>query len=480
MIWMAIGGCEQNKGSLPGNVAPHTYLAVVGADLDTTDYRKIIHWWGSDPDGEVHGYLIRWNQGWQSPHPDTTWVFQDTTYVFTTATEDTFVVPIGGTFAERRFTVRAVDDQDLVDPVGASQAFPLSDRAPVVSWNPDIPLPETSLPAAAFGFNVTDDDGRATVRSFRIWLDGDSARAKTVADTVVAMFPEDFGERIGQTRTVYVQAYDEADTPSNIISHTWMVEAPQGDYLLIDQIGTGNLARWENTFYPVVMDSTIGSNRHRLDLFKGADFVTKVEIEPLFSLFRGVLWLGDPYRKDNDLKMAHNLQTAEIGIRNYVEKGGRILIMGQSVLGTGGGLSNEFAQEVLGITTFFEQQTNPETRVTDIPLSTDRIVYFQRDGRTDSLKAYHTPDLVDYFQEPSAPGTGRYWVAPGSLRKETANAILPPQDTEKAYVGVTAAYGQGRIGVVTTCYPRLYDVLHNPNWKSTIGEAVALFREVLL
>ena len=54
-------GCEEDAGTLPGNFPPATYLSVIGADLDTTDYRKILHWWGSDRDGEVAGYMIRWD-----------------------------------------------------------------------------------------------------------------------------------------------------------------------------------------------------------------------------------------------------------------------------------------------------------------------------------------------------------------------------------------------------------------------------------
>ena len=480
LLWGAVG-CEEDTGTFPANQPPRTYLNVVGEGLATTDYRKQLHWWGTDPDGEVAGYLVRWDGDWVPP-AGTERAYEDGLYSFTTATEDTFVVSIGGAHAVRRFTVRAVDDLGLVDPIGVEQSFPLSNHPPTLAWNPAIPRPERSLPAQAFGWKPTDLDGRSTVRRFRIWLDGDSARARVVADTTFALRPEDFGDRIDEPRTLYVQAIDEADAVSNVISHTWTVESPRGSWLWIDQVDGPGTGAWDLPFFEAILDSLTNGDYHRLDLAAGPDFVTTVEVDPLFSLFRGVVWTAGPYREDNDPKMARNLRTAEEGIRSYVEAGGRVLLAGQSLFGFLGGLSAAFTEEVLRIPGYYEIRIEPEgTRITDIPLNAGEWVRFERDGMPDSLLVHGTSLRVDYFLEPAPPATGRYWVEPGALSRMSGSTPIPPQDDARAYLGVVSEFGAGRIGLVTTSYARQFPRrATDPDWGSSIREGIRLFREVLL
>ncbi len=475
-------GCEDDTGQPPGNLTPMTYLNVIGDDLNTTDYRKILHWWGTDTDGEVIGYLIRWDGGWEPPE-GTGRSYSGDTYSYTTASTDTFDVPLGGEFGIRTFTVRAVDDESLIDPVGVSQSFPLENRLPSIEWNPDIPRPSTSLPAVAFGWNPHDDDGRETITRFQVWLDGDSANAWTVTDTIVGVFPERFGDRIDTERTVFVQGFDDALAPTNVISHTWTVESPQGDWLLIDQIGTGNIARWDRTIYSAVIDSITGGSLHTIDLYNGPDFVTGVEIEPLFSLFQGVIWVTGPYREENDPKMARNLATAEPGITGYIEKGGRILIAGQSIIGTGGGLSSDFLAEKCGISSYYGSGYD-DHRVfqTDLKLDQATTVLFERNGQPDSLVIDYAGAALhaEFFTAPVPPGIGIYWLRPGGLARMNTT-VVPSQDEEPAYLGVLSDYGEGRICLVSTSYARLFpNTNQDPDWEQSIGEAILLFRETLV
>lgn len=475
LILLAFGGCEKNEGTLPGNLAPETYLSIVGADLDTTDYRKILSWWGSDPDGEVRAYLIRWDGDWRPPE-GTAQTYGGLTYSRTASTRDTFPVPLGGTFAERSFTVRAVDDQGLVDPAGVTQRFPLSNRAPRLAWNPRIARPSTSLPAVAFGFQPTDFDGRKTVNQFRIWLDGDSANAQVVADTVVALWPADFGDRVDQPRTVYIQAFDDALAPSNTLIHTWNVQSPTGSYLLLDQITGPGTADWDIPLYRAALDSVALGQIHTINMVTGPEFTTPVVIAPLLSLFQGVVWLAGPYREANDRKMARSLIVAEEGLRDYVAAGGRVLLIGQSLMGTNGGLSSAFAREVLGIDDYFLRREMPENRlVTDLPLSLGRGVFFGEG--LDSLQVRTTMVNVEYFTAPAPPTSPLYWVGPGALQEMmTSGRIEPDQSDRPAYFGLSAPHGEGRITVVSASYARLFDYRNNP---TRITEAVRLFRLAL-
>ena len=481
LAMLASSGCEENAGLLPDNIPPRTYLSIVGADLDTTDYRKILHWWGTDADGEVRGYLIRWNGDWVPP-TGTEQIYESLTYSRTTATRDTFNVPLDGTFARRSFTVRAIDDQEMVDPEGVAQEFPLSNYAPTLAWNPALPRPSRGLPAAAFGWNPIDFDGRSTVTTFHLWLDGDSANVRTiVGDTIVALFPEDFGDRIDTERTVYVQAVDDARALSNTISHTWIVESHRGDWLLIDQITGPGASTWDRPFFSAVLDSVTGGSIHTLDLVNGPSFILEEEVAPLFALFKGVVWVTGPYSETNERKMASNLRTAENAISSYVRDGGKILIAGQSIIGTRGGLSFGFSQEILGIPGYYEIRIEPEgSRVTDLILSRYRHVLFDHDGQPDSVVTQRTSTRVDYFLTPVTPGVGRYWVPPKALREMTDTDPIPPQDAAPAYLGVVAHHGNGRICVVTNSYARFFpkQTGYEGDWEATIQEGVRLFREV--
>ncbi len=64
-----IAGCEVDPGRPHGNLPPSTWLSVQAhtSGLDTTNYRQVLYWWGSDPDGEVVAYAYRWSGAWRAP-----------------------------------------------------------------------------------------------------------------------------------------------------------------------------------------------------------------------------------------------------------------------------------------------------------------------------------------------------------------------------------------------------------------------------
>jgi hypothetical protein len=223
-------------------------------------------------------------------------------------------------------------------------------------------------------------------------------------------------------------------------------------------------------------------NVYTYDLIDAPDFVTVEQIEPLFSLFRGVVWVTGPYQESNDLKMARNLRTAEAAITAYVETGGRLFLAGQTIIGHRGGISLEFAQEMLGIPEYYQIRIEPEgTTVTDLDLNRETPVLFESGGQPGSLYSISSATRVDYFLAPTSPGVGVYWVAPGALREMIGRDTVPVQDADPAYLGVVAHHGDGTICLITTSYARLFprQYGYEGDWGATIHEAVRLFREVL-
>jgi hypothetical protein len=461
-----LAGCEEEAGPLPLNTTPSTYLQVQGADLDTVDYRQILNWWGSDPDGSVIGYCIRWDGEWEPPADAIRCAF-DNTFMFTTVTTDTFVVPISGAYGERTFAVRAVDDDRNVDPVGKSQVFKLSNWPPELGWSTLLGRPTVSLPAVSFAWTSQDLDGRDTVREYRYWLDSDTETDTVVtADTLIALGVNDFDGRFGK-RTLFVQAFDEALAPSNRIEHTWSVDPPPTErYLLIDNVSSDTPGEsTEDGYYRALLDSVAPGDYFVYDVQLRGDFRSDREVAPLLSLFEGVLWYGGNRREENDASVRANLDNAESGILTYLGQGGNILLAYRDVIGDGGGLSEEFASEVLGVEEYFKDAAG----TSNIRLaSRAHIVTSLVSPPADTLETTSSSPDAEFFRlnddvEPL------FWVEPGYFD----STVTPDQTAERAYLGVASDHEEGRIGLVTYLLSRS-DGLGN---AGAIG--VALLRDIL-
>lgn len=463
-----IPGCLLDEDPLPENLPPRTYLAIEGDTLRVSNYHTILSWWGTDTDGTVIGYAYRWSDPW-SPEPNDSLWWEDSSWTFTSATRDTFDVPVQGSYADRTFQVRAIDNNRLADLYPISQEFRLENFPPIVSWTDTTrhPTPERpSLPAVSFAWTPQDWDGRKTIAYTRLWLDvqageDSAAAAITVAgsDTVGAFFMEHFQERYGE-RTVYLQTFDRAATASEIISWTWNVTLPQGEYLVIDNSGertsSGPAYRqdrfWRNVKAadpPGVMDELFPGNYHVYDVWEDGVFRSSQEILPLLSLFKGVLWYGTTYSSGSTLsddQMSEGLALAQESLLDYVSSGGAILITAHNVIGTGGGLSRSFWHDTFGIEEIFTYYDRDEW-ITNIRLpSKIHVQCSPLYGGLDSLEVTKPVSESEFFRvtESIAP---LLWVNPELLNKK----LNPePQEGEAVYIGAIAEWGSGRIALCST------------------------------
>lgn len=439
-----LAGCQEDAGPLPPNQTPTTFLQIQGTDLDTVQYRQILRWWGADPDGEVIGYCIRWTGEWTPPSDAERCDF-DTTFSFTQATTDTFVVPIGGSFGERSFTVHAVDNEGVIDPVGKTQIFRLANWVPDLAWSEALSRPTLSLPAVTFGWSPTDLDGRTTVTSYRYWLDGQDPLTEytATADTIISLEVDDFESRYGD-RTIFVQAYDEALAPSDTIRHTWLVEAPPTErYLLIDNAGTSSPGNeTEDGFYRAILDSVAPGDYFVYDMEVRGDFRSDREIFPLFSIFEGVVWYGGNRSEDDDASARSNLAKAESGLERYLSAGGNVLLAHREAIGNGA-LSDEFADEILGVDELYRDASGShQLRL----LTRSRLSTSLLPPPSDTLGVGNsTPDAdfaklaVDDELQPT------FWVVPGFLD----STFTPDQSAEPAYLGWISERLDGRLGLNT-------------------------------
>lgn len=149
------------KGDLNENQIPSTFLTVDKIDREG-DFRLSsqinISWWGNDPDGYIIGYEYAINDTLEGD------------WMFTTSTDSTFILPITQGLAQDDvlFKVRAVDNNEARDPVGARLVFPIVNTAPSVSINSTEVPPDTLFSIASFGWTINDQDGLANIISTEV------------------------------------------------------------------------------------------------------------------------------------------------------------------------------------------------------------------------------------------------------------------------------------------------------------------------
>ena len=336
-----------------------------------------IHWTGDDPDGMILGFYFS---------------FDGISWTFTTKNDSLFELKIGAVDTIYNFRVAAVDDDGngkydiqinqnninfgpepftdlnnnsnwdngeayidigLIDPNPAILTLPIKNSAPVMSWNVLSSLPDTSLPAISFGWNVTDLDGDETITNIKIALN-DTASAVFINGAIrtITLRTKDFENNIplmdilidgnpnnmapvklpglmfNENNRFFVQAEDISGAKSGWItlpdsSHSWFVKKPKGKFLIVDNYKIVDDAA---SFYNAMMDSVGLTDKFDiLDLQKAnLPYLNTTFLETI-KLYDAILWYTD-----ND----PSLDVANVTVQNYLEAGGKML------------LSMQFPQEI--------------------------------------------------------------------------------------------------------------------------------------
>ncbi len=141
------------------------------------------------------------------------------------------------------------------------------------------------------------------------------------------------------------------------------------------------------------------------------------------------------------------------------------MIAHHGAIGDGGGLSDAFARETLGIAEYFRDAGG----TSNLPLEPDgRVGTSLVPPPADTLQTETGSQDADFFRlnEEVDP---IFWVEPGYFD----STVTPDQSTERAHLGVAADHGDGRIGVVTF-------LLSRSNGLRTAADiGAALLRDIL-
>lgn len=317
------------------NRTPESAIAIQSDSLAPQLYQLALAWSGSDPDGRVEAYRYRWVcldlAGPACPAPGD--------WITTEATFDTFRLSVPNETARYQFELAAVDDAGAADPTPATQEFTLRNAAPIAFFEPGT-LPARTLPAVTFypqpvdpdsTANPEDGDAAATVAVYRAWLDG---REDVLIDVPASpegltLRPEDFEGRYG-TRTVFLQVVDDGGAVSEAITHTWQVDAPiENGILLVDDCRMGGfLETRSDESYRNAIDAMAPGRRSLLDV-ETIPRPSKADFDAVLSLFEHVVWYTDA-----DTVSSGALELARGGLDTLLARGGHLLLSSALAFGT--------------------------------------------------------------------------------------------------------------------------------------------------
>ena len=432
LILGLISGCakEENLG-LP-NTAPETFISIADSVRNPTVYIQELYWWGDDLDGEVVGYEYRW-----FPDPTEPGCPMDTGWVFTEETWHEFHIPVSnGVVRTHRVEVRAVDNRQAVDPTPSSLAVPVFNTPPVVALQDAAALPDTTYPAILVKWTAEDAQGRETIDSFKLWLDGNEENAKVVdgADSSASFNLSDFQGRYGE-RTVYMFGVDTGCDSSNLVTYTWQVKEPTGSVLIVDDLwsSAGAVDFTTNLMYMSLMNACVGEfSKLDLEGFHGVTYAHNYD--DLFEMFDLVIWYDEPVRS-----ISSTLQHARDAVPAYTSGGGKFMLVSLTALGPQGAFSDPAMFAVFGIDSLYWRPQTADAPNYNFDCKKTWNITGNVDAGLDSLKVTANTLGVKCMAKADS-STSLYHIPPG-----TADVI---QKTDY-YLAVLNDHGLGKVAVFT-------------------------------
>ncbi len=301
--------CDSSlDGNRIENQPPRTFLTVDNIAIDEDNRlssRVDISWWGDDPDGYIVGY--------EYAIGDTS----EGSWNFTTRTDSTFILPIspGEETDDVLFAVRAIDNDDAVDPVGASVVFPLRNSPPTTELNPLELPPDTTYGVFSFGWNISDPDGRATILRTEIavndttngWTEipiesedqenffvtfvvNDHSQTTADAELYLGRSFRATGEtlngfQLNSDNTFYVRTVDRALAQSEVEETTWHLKQQTSNILVLNDYA-GSVSQTKLNFHVAELQN-LGFDVDVIDISGGTGL--QGGIVPLSSAFPRVI-----------------------------------------------------------------------------------------------------------------------------------------------------------------------------------------------
>ena len=343
-VFVVLLGCGTKKSHVVPDLPPETIISVQSVATDTlhpVNHLIRLHWFGSDPDGQVVAFELRMRSGLGLATP---WSRLNCTAADCTDSLFTIHSPTG--YARDTLEVRAIDNEGLADETPAVQAFSFLNRVPTVTFLSGPAPSESTYASATFTWNVDDPGGDLSKLSFRVYLDGNEANydvvysgASTASFTIPSARFVQAGMWKSGPRTLSVQAVDDGGQIGPAASRTWYVRSPgytranpvdipattRGRILLVDNsFRTATNNQRVDTLYSNTLVRNLPPGTYSvLQLEYNNAFRTAEDLAQTFRQFDAVVW----YR-GYDTFASTVLTAFQDSVAAYLDHGGRFYLEG--------------------------------------------------------------------------------------------------------------------------------------------------------
>ena len=469
-----VAGCGSRKNTLGPDLPPETSVFVQG-QIDTVSHRVHLYWFGSDPDGDVVAYQMRFvpKAGNLDPKWDTLFCGlpgRCTDSVFTLFTGDSSLI-------HSEFQIRSMDDKGLVDPTPATQRFVLTNLAPSVHITNPLSAADSSFGSVTINWDVDDPDGGGPGLRYRIWLNGNEAEYDSTSANTFTVPSARFLEGSPRTyrtgyRTLFVQAVDDGGLSGPAVSMRWFVRAPSpvldpttlhGRLLVIDDSrSTSNSNFGVDTMYANVCARAASANPYNelthpayvqlpagtfsiLRLQFSNPFRSARDLMQTFRQFDAIVW----YR-GYETEISPTMQTYQDSIGVFIQGGGRLLleglylIEGHNCFGT---LREDFVTRYMNCQRLY-QQYDSGTQDSTVGIGVNTTANLHSRMYADTLMRMQRPSYPDL----TPPGIRAF--VPFDVSQVAASAdssgLLSPTDPQPPLpLAMTVNRFPGRLIVVT-------------------------------
>ena len=467
-LFLVLLGCGKKKNHIVPDLPPQTIITVQSVATDTlhpVNHLIRLHWFGSDPDGEVVAFELRMRSGLGLATP---WSRLDCTTG--DCTDSLFTIHSPNGYARDTLEVRAIDNEGVADESPAVQAFSFLNRVPTVQFLSGPAANESTYASATFTWNVDDPGGDLTKLSFRVYLDGNAASfdsiysgASTATFTIPsARFVQGGFWRSGP-RTLSVQAVDDGGQVGPAATRTWFVRSPgyspvnpadipantRGRILLVDNSfrTAANNLRVDTLYSNTLQRNLTNGTWSILRLEYNNAFRTAQDLAQTFRQFDAVVW----YR-GYDTFAATVLTAYQDSVAAYLDNGGRFYLEGLNMF-EGPGLPINTAPPMLR-ENFITNQLHclAQRKYYSVSLGDSSVAWGNRNNNDPQPPDFRSSAMADSFRLTSGlvPGIRAFvpvdsndvafWAKP--------NATTPPVPENMAVIMSVRQPSGGRFMVV--------------------------------
>lgn len=366
-------GCDTGfSGSPDADRLPDTDLSVrsqslVGQvdDADRFTSNITLAWSGTDPDGFVVAYELRYFAEGQTPAAETGWTR-------TTRRDTTLLLPIerGQKTANVVVEVRSIDNEGNKDATPARTVFPIRNSPPNLAFDRSELPADTTWTVASFAFSPTDPEGESNLARLDVALNDSTTFVSLPAETrFVTLVAETSrsntattvsarvylgrtfqrtdilvpGMRMNARNVLYARVADQTDTTSAVVRYPaagatkpWFVKKPKSRVLVVNdyrritngpvlafhkalvQQYTGAAPDVWNIETPYVTGSTGTSLRSPLLGASQEPFLRET-----FALWERIYWVATATTNSG---LRNNLPYAAPTMTKFFDAGGRMMV----------------------------------------------------------------------------------------------------------------------------------------------------------